>query len=151
MYPDREAIGKGCEMYGPFEMQVVIGSSDCDALGHMNVSRYFALCNQAGFAMQTAIGWPPGAENAGRRYSFAVVHSESDFLAEVHAGEALVVQTGIAEIGNKTADFDNRIARKDGTPVFRSVWKSVLMDLDTRRAVIIPEDLRFSLMRRSIV
>lgn len=134
-------------MGSPFEMRAVIGSSDCDVLGHMNVSRYFALCNQAGFAMQTAIGWPPGEENSGRRYSFAVVHSESDFLAEVHEGQALIVQTGIAEIGNKTADFENRIARDDGTPAFRSVWKSVLMDLDTRRAVLIPDDLRASLSR----
>ena len=132
-------------MSGPFEMQVTIGSSDCDALGHMNVARYFALCNQAGFAMQDAIGWPPGAANAGRRYSFAVVKSNSAFLSEVHEGARLTVRCGIGRMGTKSADFENTIWGADGRLVFQSTWVSALMDLDARCAVAIPEDLRAAL------
>jgi YbgC/YbaW family acyl-CoA thioester hydrolase len=129
------------------ETQVVIGTADCDALGHMNVARYFALCNLNGFAMQTAMGWPPGATVDGRKLSFAVVHSESDFLSEVMEGETLLVRTDIAEIGTTSATFRNRILRQDGTRVFESHWKSVLMDLDARRSTPIPDGFRAMLQR----
>ena len=124
----------------------VIGTSDCDALGHMNVARYFALCNENGFSMQRSLGWAPGQANKGRRYSFAVVRATSDFLSEVHQGETLEVATGISDIGTKSATFVNMIARPDGTPVFRSDWKSALLDLDSRKAVAIPDDLRSALL-----
>lgn len=120
----------------------VVGSSDCDALGHMNVARYIAICNLAGSEVLRGIGWPPGDANAGRRYSFAAVHMESDFAGEVHEGETLLAYSGIGLIGTKSATFDNRIHREGGALVFRSLWKSALMDLDTRRAVAVPDDLR---------
>ena len=126
-------------------MRFVVGTLDCDALGHLNVARYFALCNVAGTAMQAEMGWPPGAANEGRRYSFAVVQAESEFLAEVHAGQTLLVRPGLRSIGTKSAVFDNLITLDDATPVFRSFWKSALMDLDTRRAVAIPDDMRAAL------
>lgn len=81
--------------------RVVIGTTDCDALGHMNVARYFAL----------------------------------------------VVETDISEISNRSATFRNRIWREDGAPVFESHWKSVLLDLETRRAAHIPEPFREALAR----
>ncbi|GAG77099.1 unnamed protein product, partial [marine sediment metagenome] len=83
-------------------LRLTIGSSDCDVLGHMNSARYFAACNEAGFAMQTAIGWTPGEANNGRRYSFAVVRSEADFLAEVNEGQVLLIYVGISKIGTKS-------------------------------------------------
>lgn len=120
----------------------VVGTSDCDALGHMNVARYVALCNLAGTEMQRRIGWPPGQPNAGRRYSFAAVNMQSEFMGEVLEGEVLLTFTGIERIGTKSATFDNRIHRATGEIVFRSLWKSALLDLDTRRAVAVPDDLR---------
>lgn len=122
--------------------RLVVGSSDCDALGHMTMSRYFAACQTAGFAMQRAMGWPAGEVNKGRRLSFAVVHLDSDFLAEVNAGQVIEVSVGLREIGNRSATFLHRIALQDGTPVFESAWKSALMNLDTRRAEVIPDDMR---------
>ena len=131
-------------------LRLTIGSSDCDVLGHMNSACYFAACNRAGFAMQTEIGWAPGAANKGRRYSFAVVRSEADFLAEVHEGQVLLVYVGISHIGTKSAAFENRLTLEDGTLVFQSTWRSVLMDLDTRQSVAIPDDLRAALETRMV-
>jgi len=129
----------------PFRKTFVIGTLDCDALGHMNVAKYFALCNTTGFAMQTSLGWIPGAPNQGRRYSFAVVQADSTFLSEVLSGAEMVVETGISRIGTKSADFANRILDAQGAPVFRSTWRSALLDLDTRRGVAVPDDLRAAL------
>lgn len=127
------------------ETRVVIGTSDCDVLGHMNVASYIALCNRNGFAMQTAMGRIPGDEYEGLRLSFAVVREESDFVAEVLSGETLIVQTNIARIGNKSARFRNRILREDGSLVFDSTWDSVCLNLETRRAEIIPDGFRAAL------
>ncbi|MCB1364315.1 MAG: thioesterase family protein [Rhodobacteraceae bacterium] len=123
-------------------MRFVVGTRDCDELGHLNVSGYVYYCNRAGMALIEAMGWPPGQANRGRRYSFAAVHMVSDYLAELHEGEEIAVHVGISLIGTKSATFDNTITRADGAVVFRSAWKSALMDLDSRRAVTIPDDLR---------
>lgn len=123
----------------------VVGSYDCDLLGHMNVARYIALCNLAGFDMLDRIGWTPGGANQGRRYSFAAVNMNCEFFSEVHAGEVLLTYPGIDSVGTKSATFDNRITREDGQIVFRSMWKSALMDLDTRKSTLVPDDLRASL------
>lgn len=126
-------------------LSVVIGSSDCDALGHMNVARYIALCNQCGTAMQTAMGWVPGELRDGVRLSFAAVRMESEFLSEVLEGETLFVYSDIYEIGTKSATFRNRILREDGKPVYLSKWKSACLNLDTRRAHPIPDAFRAAL------
>ncbi|PSL20424.1 hypothetical protein CLV88_10365 [Shimia abyssi] len=34
----------------------VVDPADCDFLGHMNVSRYFAACSDAVFAIQAEMG-----------------------------------------------------------------------------------------------
>jgi len=128
-----------------YEKRMTIGAMDCDALGHMNMSRYFAACNAAGFEMQNSIGWPAGATRDGRRLSFAVVHLESDFLAEVLEGQVITVAVGVAEVGRSSAVFVYTITAEDGTPVFTARWKSVLMDLDTRKSAPIPEDLKAAL------
>lgn len=126
-------------------MRFIVGSRDCDELGHLNVSGYIYYCNRAGSAFMRDIGWPPGQGNGGRRYSFAAVHVVSDYLAEVREGQAILVRAGVAKNGGKSVTFDNRITLEDGTPVFRSLWTSALMDLDTRRAVELPDDLRAAL------
>ena len=124
----------------------VVGSRDCDALGHLNVSGYYAFCNLAGFALLENVGWKPGAVNAGRRYSFAVLKSRTEFLAEVLAGQAVIVWPLVRDLGGKSAVFDYRIRLEaEGTPVFRSSWVTALMDLDSRRSVTIPDDLRAAL------
>lgn len=123
-------------------MRVVIGSSDCDALGHMNVARYIALCNQCGTGMQAEMGWIPGEMRDGVRLSFAVVNMESEFLSEVMEGETLTVYSDILEIGTKSSTFRNRILRADGSLVFRSNWKSACLNLETRRSHPIPDGFR---------
>lgn len=127
------------------ETRVIIGSADCDLLGHMNVARYIALSNQNGFAMQTAMGWIPGQERDGRRLSFAVVDMQSRFLAEILAGEVVTVRTSIRRIGTKSATFHNRILNNTGALAFQSDWISACLDLDARRAVAIPDLLRADL------
>ena len=97
----------------------VVDPSDCDFLGHMNVSRYFAACSDAVFALQTELGLSAHDMRSGRRLSFAVVHAESDFLAELTAGETIHMQTEILQIGGKSMTFRHELFRSaDRKPAF---------------------------------
>ena len=86
----------------------------------------------------------------GRRLSFAVVHAQSDFRAELSAGDAIRLETSVIEIGSKSMTFRHRLIRSDGdTLAFETVFKCVLLSLKTRRAAEIPDDVRTAAARWS--
>lgn len=121
----------------------IIAPEECDMLGHMNVARYFACVSDAGFGIMTAFGLGREHLVGGRRQSFAVVHSDATFHAEVLAGEQVFMRSGITEIGHRSATFRHRLFRApDDKLLFTSLFKCVLMDLDRRRATAIDDELR---------
>lgn len=121
----------------------VVDPSDCDFLGHMNVSRYFAACSDGVFTIQSELGLTANDMRSGRRLSFAVVNAQSDFRAELSAGDAIRLETSVIEIGSKSMTFRHRLISSDGdTIAFETVFKCVLLSLETRRATEIPGDVR---------
>lgn len=121
----------------------IIAPEECDILGHMNVSRYFACVSDAGFGIMTAFGLGRDQVFSGRRQSFAVVHTDATFHAEVLAGEQVVMRSCVLEIGHRSASFQHRLLRAtDEKLLFTAMFKCVLMDLDKRRAVVIDDALR---------
>jgi acyl-CoA thioesterase FadM len=121
----------------------IIDPSECDILGHMNVSRYFACVSDAGFGIMTAFGLGREHVVAGRRQSFAVVHTDATFHAEVLAGEQVYMRSAVSEIGHRSATFRHRLLRgTDHKQLFSAHFKCVLMDLDARKAVAIDDELR---------
>lgn len=121
----------------------VVDPSDCEILGHMNVNHYFVFCSDGGFGLQAAFGLDRDDITQGRRKSFAVVHATSDFVSEVLAGDILYLRSGVLEIGNRSASFRHQLFRaSDDKMVFQSVFKTVMMDLSTRRATVIPDDTK---------
>ena len=120
-----------------------VDPSDCDFLGHMNVSRYFAACSDGVFAIQAEMGLTPEDMRGGRRLSFAVVHAESDFRAELTAGESIYLETGILAIGGKSMTFRHRLFRIGAEePAFETVFKCVMLSLEDRRARDLPGEVR---------
>lgn len=120
-----------------------VDPSECDILGHMNVSRYFSACSDAMFSLQTEFGLGRSNIVGGDRMSFAVVHAESDFRSEVLAGEVIVMRTAVEEIGNKSATFRHRLYRTEADVLaFETLFRCVLLDLETRKAAPIPDGIR---------
>lgn len=121
----------------------VVDPTDCDFLGHMNVSKYFAACSDGVFAIQSEMGLTANDMRGGRRLSFAVVHAESDFKAELSAGDAIRLETSITEIGSKSITFRHRLIRSaDNAVAFETLFKCVMLNLETRRSAGIPDDAR---------
>ena len=121
----------------------VVDPTDCDFLGHMNVSKYFAACSDGVFAIQSEMGLTANDMRDGRRLSFAVVHAVSDFKAELSAGDAIRLETSIAEIGSKSITFRHCLIRSgDNVVAFETLFKCVMLNLETRRSAGIPDDAR---------
>tara|TARA_A100001037_G_scaffold274100_1_gene271564 strand:- start:237 stop:422 length:186 start_codon:yes stop_codon:yes gene_type:complete len=56
------------------------------------------------------------------------------------------METGVSEIANKTVTFHHRLFKVESdTLSFDTHFKCMLMNLDTRRAVEIPDDIRSKL------
>ena len=91
----------------------VVDPADCDFLGHMNVSRYFAACSDGVFAIQSEMGLTANDMRDGRRLSFAVVNAQSNFMAELAAGDSIRLETSIVEIGTKSMTFRHRLIRSE--------------------------------------
>lgn len=119
----------------------VIRAEDCDLLGHLNVAGYFALVSDGGFAIMAAFGLGEDQIAGGRRQSFAVVHSDARFKAEIRPGQEVHVRSALTEIGSMTAKFRHRVHLGDRL-AFQTIFTCVLMDLETRKARLIDDALR---------
>jgi acyl-CoA thioester hydrolase len=132
-----------CVMTSMVSFRSVVDPADCDFLGHMNVSRYFAACSDGVFAIQSEMGLTAKDMRKGRRLSFAVVHAESDFKAELSAGDAIRLETEIMAIGSKSVTFRHRLIRaEDDAITFETLFKCVMLNLETRGAAPIPDAVR---------
>jgi len=124
--------------------------AQCDHLGHMNVQHYFATVGEGVFAMQTAFGLGP-SQVAARRLSLAVVHTEASFKSELVAGDVIRLDSGVIEVGTKSVTFRHRLIRvEDEAITFDALFKTVLLDLDKRTAVALPDDIRAAVLRHRI-
>lgn len=121
----------------------VIDPTDCDMLGHMNISRYFGCVSDAGLGLMTAFGMGHDQITGGRRQAFAMVHSDATYHREVLAGEWVYMRSGVAEVGRRSATFQHWMYRgKDDELLFDVTAKCVLMDLEARKATVIDDDLK---------
>ena len=109
-----------------------VSPADCDDLGHMNVQHYFAAVSNGMFAMMARLGLSP-EEIHRRQMSFAVVHAETDFHRELRPGDAMVLESTVLKLGEKSATFQHRL---------RNLSAGVLLDLRKRGAISIPDDVR---------
>lgn len=120
----------------------MVSPAQCDVLEHMNLQYYFAAIGDAMFCFQIELGLGPSAIHD-RHMSFAVVHAESSFKTELVAGDVIMVQSGVEKIGDKSATFYHELVKvEDRSVAFDVHFKCVLLDLDTRKAMAIPDNVR---------
>lgn len=121
----------------------VIQPGDCDILGHMNMARYFDLTSEAGFTLQAAMGLDRADMAEGRRMSFVPARAQSAYYFELLAGDCVYVRSCLITASRKTATFQHRVYRTgDEKLCFESSFRSILMHLEKRRAVSIPDDVQ---------
>lgn len=115
--------------------------SDCDALGHMNVARYLDGCSDAGFTLQSEWSLTPEDIRDGRKLAFVVANANSNFLGELTVRDHVEVRSELIKIGSKSCTVCHHFFREE-VEVFNSTFILVLMNLQTRAAEAISDDLR---------
>lgn len=122
-----------------------VRQSDCDFYGHMNIARYIDGCSDGGFMIQDAWGLTREDVLTGRKLAFAVVGANSSYFRELRVGDQVQVRSSLDKIGGKSAQVTHSFYKGD-TKVFESVFSLVLMSMESRTAVPVPDDLRADML-----
>ncbi len=70
-------------------------------------------------------------------------HAQTDFHRELKAGDVIALESTIVKLENKSGTFHHRLRNVATDEVAMSTeFKCVLLDLETRKAAVIPEDIR---------
>jgi acyl-CoA thioesterase FadM len=122
--------------------RTTVAVSDCDHLGHMNVQHYFAAVSEGMFSLMDRLGLNP-QEIHRRRRSFAVVRAETDFQRELRAEDVISLESTVLKVGENSVTFQHRLKNvRTGEMAMTTVFKCVLLDLESRQGATIPEDIR---------
>ncbi len=127
-----------------FESTQKIRFDDVDGAGIVYYPQYFHLCHKAfeDFFDDTAAMSYPRLINEMRR-GFPAVAVESQFSSPLTYGDIAIVSLTVDKVGASSTRFHYRIRRSDDSQLcFEAHITKVLMNLDTRRAEKLPDDIR---------
>ena len=128
----------------PFSARITVRFGDADPAGlvyypvlfhyfHVAMEEFFAARRGATYARLVA----------DERVGFPTVNVRAEFFAPVVYGDELDVEVAVARVGRSSVTFVYSARRaSDGLLCARSEQVQVAMNLDTRRAVPLPEELR---------
>ena len=122
--------------------RAVVAAEQCDHLGHWNVQHYVGAISEAAIVLSHRLGL--SLEECSRRgLGLAAVHMELDYLRELNEGDALRVETALLAMGNKSLSVHHKMENlTQGYTAFTAKVTAVLLDLNARRAAVIPPDIR---------
>ncbi|MFF5477738.1 acyl-CoA thioesterase [Streptomyces sp. NPDC012935] len=112
----------------------------CDHMGHMNVMWYVGKFDEATWQMFSRIGLTPSyLREQGR--GMVAVEQRIAYRRELHAGDVVVVRTGVLEVRAKTIRFFHRMENAaTGEVSAITVITGVHIDTTARRAVALPDE-----------
>lgn len=117
----------------------------CDQLGHMNVQHYVGMFDQGGFHLFAAGKVRMGNMNDTGR-SFADVKHVIEYKAEQRVGSLVVIEGCVRRVGTKSMTTFQRMTNiETGDVAATSEVTSVYFDLNERKSLIIPDELRKNL------
>ena len=128
----------------PFSTRITVRFGDCDPAGlvyYPAIFNYFHVAMEEFFAARCGTSYERLMRE--RRIGFPVVNAQTEFSAPMVYGDEIEIEVFVSRVGASSATFEYAARRaSDQTPCARSTQAHVAMNLDTRRAVPVPEDLR---------
>ena len=133
--PTREGLGGGSLFHHIIPLQIRF--NDVDKFGHVNNSVFFQFYDTAKteyFATACKnVDW--------EQVAIVVAHIESDFLAQVKAGDHIAGRTRVTHIGHKSFHLEQELFDVDTEEVkSRCTSVMVLYDLNKRQTVPLPDN-----------
>jgi 4-hydroxybenzoyl-CoA thioesterase len=128
----------------PFVARITVRFGDADPAGlvyYPVIFHYFHAAMEEFFAARTGASY--ARLMADGRLGFPTVKVEAEFFAPLFYGDEAEVEVSVARVGTSSVTFEYAARRaSDATLCARSRQVHAAMNLDTRRAVPIPEPLR---------
>src|SRR5947208_3604728 len=133
-----------------FTSRISVRFGDCDPAGLVYYPVIFHYCH---IAMEEFFAARCGTSYArlmaDERIGFPTVNIQSEFFVPLIYGDEAEIEVSVARVGESSVTFEYAVRRVlDNTLCARSVQVQVAMDLDTRRAVPIPERYRALFLQR---
>ncbi|WP_370156842.1 acyl-CoA thioesterase [Ferrovibrio sp.] len=127
-----------------------VAAWECDQYGHMNVQFYTARISDAAASAMLAGGFGSDAFLK-HRLGVVAVHSELDYLSELHAGDLIRMESGILSAEGRKLRFHHRLFNAEtGALCLKAEVLGLCFDLDQRKSVPLPDDLRAGLLRLQV-
>lgn len=130
----------------PFSTRLIVRFGETDPAGLVYYPRLFHYCHIAleeFFAARCGVNYQHLL--AEERIGFPTVKVEAEFYAPLVYGDELKVELFISRVGRSSATFEYRLLRaSDDLLCARVTQVHVAMNLDSRRAVSIPEVYRLA-------
>ncbi|HEX8747942.1 MAG TPA: thioesterase family protein [Pyrinomonadaceae bacterium] len=128
----------------PFTTRIKVRFGDADPAGlvyYPVIFHYFHIALEEFFGVRCGIGYDRLIRD--ERLGFPTVKSEAEFFAPMVYGDEVEVEVAVTKIGRSSAVFEYKAVRaSDGTLCASATNVHVAMNLDTRRAVPIPDKYR---------
>jgi len=125
------------------EIEMVVTASDLDELGHVNNARYLNFLEAGRMDWYAKVNLIPSTEAIYQTSGFdtVVVNINIDFNRECLLGERLKIETRPERLGRKSLALRQVIQKPSGDSAAEAVVTSVVMNLQTRTAVVLPENV----------
>ena len=116
--------------------------SQCDHMGHMNVTWYVAKFDEATWQLFSVVGLTPSRLRT-ESIGMAGVEQHIEYKRELFAGDVVTVSSAILEVKEKAIRFTHEMKNDEtGEVAARTVLVAVHLDTVTRRARALPPDVR---------
>jgi len=128
----------------PFVARIVVRFGDADPAGlvyYPVIFHYFHVAMEEFFAARAGVSY--ARLMAEERLGFPAVKAETEFFAPLFYGDEADIEVAVARVGKSSVAFEYAARRaSDAILCARSRQVHAAMNLDTRRAVPVPEHLR---------
>ena len=132
-----------------FSTRITVRFADCDPAGLVYYPVLFHYCHVAMeefFAARCGVRYDRLMGE--RRLGFPTVNARAEFFAPLVYGDEAEVEVAVSRVGRSSATFEYSIRRAaDALVCARVALVQAAMNLDERRAVPVPEDLRRAFAR----
>jgi 4-hydroxybenzoyl-CoA thioesterase len=130
----------------PFSTLITVRFGDCDPAGLVYYPVLFHYCHAAMEEFFAArCGTSYAHLLAERRLGFPTVNVRAEFFAPFVYGDEAEVEVWSSNVGRTSVTFEYRLRRASDRMLCASATHvQVSMNLDSRRAVPVPEDLRLA-------
>jgi len=112
-----------------------------DHMGHMNVQHYVGKFDEGVWHLFASVGLTPSYMRDGNR-GMAAVEMNIRYLQELHAGDLVVVRSGILHVGEKSLRFVQEMTNGEtGELAAAQEVVAVHLDRDKRKAAPFPAEI----------